>query len=133
MDSRFIWKPQEFLQALKDKGSYQNPALSIPSYPQDQQKGRWLPISLSPETDCDCGVLILPTPPSQILCILTDSSNIVACHYKGGIWGGTIQLSITLSYSPHVFTFFFSCLYLTHVQLSFQLLPTLLISAACPF
>ena len=89
-DSRFIWKPQEFLQALKDKGSYQNTALSILSYSQDQRKGRWLPISLSPETNCDCGVLILPTPPDQILCILPDSLSIVACHYKGGIWGGTI-------------------------------------------
>ena len=89
-DSRFIWKPQEFLQTLKDKGSYQNPALSILSYPQDQQKGRWLPISLSPEIDCDCGAFILPTPPGQILCTFTDSSIIVACHYKGGIWSGTI-------------------------------------------
>ena len=96
--SRFIWKPQGFLQALKDKGSYQNPALLILSYLQDQQKERWLPISLSFDTDCDCGTLILPTPPVQMLCTLTDSSNIVACHYMGGIWGGTIQLSITFTF-----------------------------------
>ena len=60
--SKFVWKPWQFLQALKNKGSYQNHALSILSYPQHQQKGKWLPISHSTETDCNCSAIILPTP-----------------------------------------------------------------------
>ena len=68
-------------------------------------KGRWLPISLSPETDCNCGALIILTPPRSNTCTLTDSSNTVACYYKGGIWGETIQLSITFSTCIHTLLF----------------------------
>ena len=81
-DSRFIWKPKEFLQVLKDKGFYQNPALSILSYPQDQRKGKWLPIL---RLIVIVVLLFSPHPPGQILCTLTDSSNMVTCHLKGGI------------------------------------------------
>ena len=47
-------------------------------------KGRWLPISLFPETGYTCGVLILPTPLGQIIHTLSNCSNIVACHHAWG-------------------------------------------------
>ena len=89
-------------------------------------KGRWLPITLWLYI---CGVFILPTPLSQIINTLSNSSNIVACHHAWGRelgWGNSFVHYFKL---PTLCSQLFLCLCLTmsnyHFPITiFQLLPT---------